>query len=223
MTDTTPDEATLPLLASFGDSISVQYGPFLDRALADHFRVTRKQGLAEALKNLDVPAGTNVGSSTKMLAYLQELAAIDAFQPRVMLLNCGLHDILTDPATGQRRTSDDQYRQNMNELLHLALRLTDTLIWVRTTPVYEPHHNPPGGDFYRYQRDVDTVNAIADDCCRERGVAMIDLHAFTLAQGDLAKTCPDGRHFTEPIRQAQGSFLGGWVLRHLSPPNPTGA
>ena len=48
-----------------GDSISIQYGPFLEQMLSGRIAYARKGSedatMAEALRNLDIPVGANGG------------------------------------------------------------------------------------------------------------------------------------------------------------------
>jgi len=46
-----------------GDSISIQYGPHLKKMVEGWLHYGRKRGEAEALNDLDRPAGTNGGDS----------------------------------------------------------------------------------------------------------------------------------------------------------------
>lgn len=63
-----------------GDSISIHYGPYLEQMVKKHFIYARKEGLNEALKNLDYPTGANGGDSSMVRAYLQERFAEKDFQ-----------------------------------------------------------------------------------------------------------------------------------------------
>ena len=96
-----------------GDSISIQYGPWLAKFLQGRYSYRRKEGSQEALLDLDIPEGANGGDSSMVLAYIQ--AAGDHHEighPDLLLLNCGLHDIKTDPETGKMQRSPEEYRQN---------------------------------------------------------------------------------------------------------------
>ena len=53
----------LPTCYVIGDSISIQYGPYLESALGASWQYDRKSGDAEARKNLDIPIGANGGDS----------------------------------------------------------------------------------------------------------------------------------------------------------------
>lgn len=53
------------------DSISIQYGPFLEKYLQGIMRYSRKEGTEEALQNLDIPQGANGGDFSRVVAYLK--------------------------------------------------------------------------------------------------------------------------------------------------------
>src|SRR3569623_656120 len=100
-----------------GDSISIQYGPYLEQYLAGYLHYARKSGESEALANLDIPQGANGGDSSMVLKYLRGLHQTKSLQADVLLINCGLHDIKTDPATGKKQVTLEDHRRNLQEIL----------------------------------------------------------------------------------------------------------
>jgi len=58
-----------------GDSISIQYGPYLEAALRGVMAYARKEGEEEALLNLDIPQGANGGDSGMVLSFLEAKTA----------------------------------------------------------------------------------------------------------------------------------------------------
>ena len=94
-----------PRLFVIGDSISIFYGPYLKKYVEGKFDYDRKRDKGEAMKNLDNPVGANGGDSRMVLSYLKELSADPSFKADVLLLNCGLHDVKTDPKTGKLKLS----------------------------------------------------------------------------------------------------------------------
>ncbi|MCG3147499.1 MAG: hypothetical protein PCFJNLEI_00939 [Verrucomicrobiae bacterium] len=187
-----------------GDSISIHYGPFLERYLRGKVAYARKEGAEEALLNLDRPQGANGGDSSMVLAFLK--AKGDLAVDRV-LVNCGLHDIKTTPATGAKQVPLDQYQANLRAIVaHVGAKL----IWIRSTPCDERIHNArPGMEFFRYAADLAAYNAAADAIMAAAGVPVIDLYTFTVNLGpDLY--C-DHVHFPEPIREKQAAFIAGWL------------
>jgi lysophospholipase L1-like esterase len=199
-----------------GDSISIQYGPYLERGLRGVAEYSRKTGETEALLNLDVPTGANGGDSAMVLAFLKALLAAGGCDADLLLLNCGLHDIKTDPSTGRKQVPIADYEANLRAIVECVRRAGVRLVWVRTTPADEAVHNRPGRTiaFHRYAADVAAYNAVADRAMAEAGVPAIDLHAFTASLGpDLY--C-DHVHFHEPIREKQGAYIAGWIAGWLS-------
>jgi lysophospholipase L1-like esterase len=197
-----------------GDSISIQYGPFLTQALAGFADVGRKSGLEEALRDLNLAQGANGGDSRNCLQYLQEMVRAGALHLDLLLLNCGLHDIKCQPDGRQTQVPPDQYEANLQAIVQLLRDARIPLAWIRTTPVDEAKHNVSSNDIWRWSADVDRYNAIADAVMKKARVPMIDLHGFTRSLGQDVTT--DGRHFPEVIQRLQGAFIAGWVQAQLT-------
>jgi lysophospholipase L1-like esterase len=202
----------LPRLFVVGDSISMQYGPHLERFVAGAFTYARKGGPEmEAVRRTGLMQDANGGDSAAVLAYLEAVAAAGAVSADVLLLNCGLHDIKTDPATGARQVPPAQYRAYLERIVPLGRRLARTLVWVRTTPADEAVHNRrPGIAFHRFAADVLAYNAAADAVMAAAGVPVVDLFTFTQRLG--ADLFCDHVHFHDAVREKQAAFLAGWLL-----------
>jgi len=206
---------TLPLLYIIGDSISIQYGPYLERYLAGHYRYARRsqQGDADYRLNLDVPVGTNNGDSRMVLEYLTQLEQGGQFHPDLLLINAGLHDVKTDPQTRQRQVSPADYRTNLQGIVALAKRLARRVVWITTTPADETVHNTPATTFHRFAADVADCNAAAREIMSAAGIPLLDLFAFTQSLGLTGKELyADHVHFPEPVRQLQAAHIAGWVV-----------
>ncbi|MFB9328961.1 SGNH/GDSL hydrolase family protein [Paenibacillus aurantiacus] len=193
-----------------GDSISIQYGPYLKRMTEERFVYDRKRGEEEALADLDHPVGANGGDSAMVLDYLKSEQA-KGMRYDLLLLNCGLHDLKTDPETGEKQVPPDQYRRNLEEIVIIAREMTQAVIWLRTTDAVEEIHNARIAAFHRYHDDVVAYNAIADDVMSRHGVAALDLYGFTRAFGTDA-FC-DHVHFTEEVRRLQAAYIAGYLER----------
>jgi lysophospholipase L1-like esterase len=192
-----------------GDSISIHYGPYLQRYLSGRAGYARKEGTEKALRDLDHPQGANGGDSAMVLAYLRAIAAAGGIDADLLLVNCGLHDLRTDPDTGARQVPVAQYTENLRAIVALAASLRPDLVWIRTTPCDERVHNREGMGFYRFAADCAAYNETADRVMREAGAPSIDLYTFTANLGpDLY--C-DHVHFHEHIRQKQAAFIAGWL------------
>ena len=120
-----------------GDSISIHYGPALEASLKGlGIGYDRKTGLDAAREDMDVARGANGGDSARVLAYLRQCATRGpAITADTLLVNCGLHDIKTDPATGRRQVPIEAYRDNLEAIVMLATgALARRMVWIRTTP-----------------------------------------------------------------------------------------
>jgi lysophospholipase L1-like esterase len=197
-----------------GDSISIQYGPYLQQALQGVMYYARKEGETEALFNLDNPQGANGGDSSMVLAFLQGMKKQGGLDADLLLLNCGLHDIKTNPQTRQRQIDIDRYAENLRAIVALVATMPPSLAWIRTTPCDEQIHNQPHMTFHRFAADCDAYNQVADEIMSAVGIPIIDLHTFTRNLGpDLY--C-DHVHFHESVRAQQAAFLAGWLAHWLS-------
>lgn len=213
--------AALPRLFVIGDSISIQYGPHLERLAAGHFAYDRKQdsaGAPRAASNLDTPTGANGGDSDMVLAYLRHRRAHNPIAADILLFNCGLHDIKTDPATGGIQVPLDRYEKNLRAILAEAAQMNLHPVWVRTTPVIDANHNRLSSTFHRFAKDVASYNAVADAVMAGAGVTVIDLHAFS--EPLLPAGFADHVHYTDEVRRKQAAFIFD-ALRAAAPaPRP---
>jgi len=196
-----------------GDSISVHYGPSLEKYLHGFCKYERRGGAKEAMQNLDIPAGSNGGDSSMVLTYLQAKKRIDA---DYLLLNCGLHDIKTNPTSGKKQIPLEEYKRNLQNIINFASTMPIKLIWIRTTPCDEAVHNNENSGFYRFASDCNAYNQAADEIMSNSEIPIIDLHTFTLNLAQGAELYCDHVHFPEHIREKQGAFIAGWVSTLLS-------
>lgn len=220
----------VPTLFILGDSISIQYGPYLESLLAGQFACDRKgselledqalaengAGILQRLAALDSGLeAINGGDSASVLAYLQAKGATQASLGMVLLLNCGLHDVRRDPRSATRQVEPDDYAANLTDILHLATRLSQRVIWLRTTPVVDELHQRLNPEFQRFNGDVELYNQTADQVMDEAGIPGIDLYGFTrkLSPADetLEQLYCDHVHFSEPVRQMQAAYIAGWL------------
>lgn len=190
-----------------GDSISLDYGPHVEAALKGVASVSRKEGRGEAYENLDLPRGANGGHSGMVREYLGYLKAGGVFHTDVMLINCGLHDIKSNPETGELQVSAEAYRENLMAIMELAPGLAEKVAWVRTTPIDDERHAKRGCGFGRVQADVDQYNQIADEVMREQGIQVIPFDEATVEMGTRMELYRDGVHFLKPVQKEQGEYL----------------
>jgi lysophospholipase L1-like esterase len=149
-----------------------------------------------------------------VLAYLRQRRLHRPLPPGVLLLNCGLHDIKTDPATGARQVPLGRYADNLRAILDEARLQGQRVVWVRSTPVIDEIHNARSRSFRRHAADVAAYNEAADAIMRAAGVPAIDLHGFSL------HLVPDGFvdhvHYNAACQEKQAAFIAG-ALRMLEP------
>ncbi|GHB72861.1 SGNH/GDSL hydrolase family protein [Persicitalea jodogahamensis] len=198
-----------PKLYVIGDSISIQYGPYLEKFTKGVWQYDRKSDQGQAAKNLDVPTGANGGDSRMVLDFLKIKLQEQSFHPDVMLLNCGLHDIKRDAGTNAIQVDSASYRANLNEILGLLKSRGIRPVWMRTTPVEDERHNSRSKQFKRYARDLDAYNAIADEVMAQHKVPVIDLYTLTKNLGN--EHFIDHVHYNEDARATQAAYIAGYL------------
>jgi len=176
-----------------GDSIRMDYVPFVQDALAD---------LADVIGPED-----NCEDSGNVLANLDRWLGAGAWQ--VIHFNCGLHDIKIDRWTGICKTPLDRYRDNLRGICVRLRKTGAELIWATTTPViYERHLTKT---FDRREEDVLTYNQVALEVICEHGIQVNDLHTVALDAVVEHILSHDGVHFTE----AGSRLLAGAVAGEI--------
>ncbi|WP_168123833.1 SGNH/GDSL hydrolase family protein [Paenibacillus sp. HB172176] len=196
-----------------GDSISMQYGPYLEAMTAGRYGYDRKRGERATDANLDRPAGANGGDSSMVLRYLTEQKEKGVAYD-VLLLNCGLHDIKRDVEHEALNVSPEQYRRHLEQIMAVAGGMSGRIVWIRTTDVVDAIHWKHSKAFKRYHADVESFNRIADEVCEMRGIPQADLYSFTQAFGDEAYC--DHVHYKDEVRRLQAAYLAGVVDTLLS-------
>lgn len=204
----------LPRLFVIGDSISMQYGPYLEKYVQGVWRYDRKSDDGQAGKNLDVPTGANGGDSRMVLEYLRLKLKDKNFRPDVLLLNCGLHDIKRHPQTNAIQVDAAGYRRNLETIVGLLRARGITLVWMRTTPVEDERHNSRSKQFKRYARDLDEYNDIADAVMTQHKWPVIDLYSFTKSLG--GERFIDHVHYDETARSLQAAHIAGFLHAYAS-------
>ena len=222
-----------PTLFILGDSISIHYGPFLERMLAGRCICDRKgsellraeslaAGEKDTLQRLAALESSSVaingGDSACVMAYLQSRCTPAPPAWSVLLLNCGLHDIRTDPQNSSRQVEPAAYAENLNAILHLAALASRRTVWLRTTPVSDSCHQQLNPEFHRFNADVEHYNQIADRIMDQAGIPKIDLYTFTRAlsasPASLDSLYCDHVHFVEPVQRLQAAYIAGWLDAH---------
>lgn len=188
-----------------GDSISLQYGSYLEKHLHGTWIIQRKGSQEKALQNLDLPIDANGGDSKMVLDYLRTRENDSNFNPDLLLLNCGLHDIKRNPKTQRIAIDSASYRQNLEAIYQILSIKKIPLIWVRSTEVIDSIHAAKSKAFDRYAKDLEQYNAIADEVFKLHKVKIIDLYSFTKEQGN--ERFADHVHYLPKVIDAQAVYL----------------
>ena len=202
---------SLPKLFVVGDSISVGYSPHLQKMTEGRFQFFgRKTGMEEALKDLDIPLGSNIGDSSMVLNYLKTMLENSNWRPDVLTFNCGLHDIKT--VNGSLQIPLKDYRSNLIKILELLSGTAIHAIWVRTTPVEDKQHNEVcPKDFKRHASDLEKYNSAADAIMKNAGIEMIDLFSFTSRLGKGKEIYRDHVHYHPEVEALQAAYIAGFL------------
>lgn len=205
----------LPKLFLVGDSISIYYTPFLQADTTKLVQFSRKtsptpETIAQQLGDPNVQGG----DSRMVLKYLKGRYEDRAFNPDVVVINCGLHDIKRIPATNAIAVDAPEYHDNLGAILSLVQSRGGQLVWVNTTPVNDARHNSLSKEFYRYNADVKRYNEIAATLFRQRHVPVINLYDFTAQLGENHYI--DHVHFDESTRMLQAAFIAGYLNSYFA-------
>ncbi len=194
-----------------GDSISILYGPYLKENLQNKFTYRVKSNLKDAIVNLDNPNGANAGNSRMILEYFKNYDKAEIkFNDDIILLNCGLHDIKTDPKTGMVAISLIEYKSNLDSIYQIIKHLNKKLIWINSTPVNDSIHNSKQVGFYRFNNDIIKYNSAADSIFNSYQVPIIDL--YTSSKTFPAKSYSDHVHYKTEYSKLQAKFISDILL-----------
>ncbi len=162
-----------------GDSISIGYSPFIQKALAPGINVEHNPG--------------NGGSTIRGVANIEKW--LGNRQWDVILFNFGLHDLVHKDSlnkydvNGQVAVTPEQYRENLILIVAKFKETKASLIFVNTTMVPE---NSAG----RKTEDPAKYNVIALDVMKENNIEVIDLYTLSLSIHPL-NSKPGNVHYTE--------------------------
>lgn len=191
-----------------GDSISLDYGYYLEQILYNDYLFDRKgyeyYGILRDQSNPLV----NGGNSEEGKLYLQKIDK-NRIKNSIMLLNFGLHDIKRSCNDNKLSISKEKYSKNLDQIVNDLIDLNVNVFWCRTTPVDNILHNSRIGEFYRFNKDVIDFNIRADIVMREKGISIIDLYGFTLALG--SNLYKDHVHFKDEISKMQAAYIAGAI------------
>jgi len=146
-----------------GDSISIGYSPFVEKALAPGVVVVHNPG--------------NGGSTVRGVENIE--AWLDNRQWDVIVFNFGLHDLVHKDKdnkydiNGTVSVPLDQYRKNLETIVGKLRETTAVLLFATTTMVPENSSGRRTEDPVRY-------NEVARDVMRKNGIGLIDLYTGSL-------------------------------------------
>lgn len=185
-----------------GDSISIQYGSYLEKYIEKDFVYSRKEG---KLGDLDLPEGANAGDSSMVLDYLKK-CELGKNRWDFIIINCGLHDIKIYNESYQ--IDIYQYERNLKQIFKLTKILSHKTIWVNTSPVIDHLHNSLKSEFKRFNKDVEKYNEVAEKIAISNHIPIIDLNGFCKSLG-CEEIYQDHVHFKPEIQKLQAAFIAG--------------
>ena len=200
-----------------GDSISIQYSPFLQASLKQSATWVgfSEEAMQGALTDLDTPQDMNCGDSNRCLEIITDMLQKADGQIDLILLTCGLHDIKTKAADGSKQVTLEDYKANLQKIVAISEQHNVPLIWMRTTLVNSSIHNSLCTDFHRFEQDVEDYNKAADDIMWQAGIPSIDLWQFTRQLGTDDELFCDHVHYEIWARQFQGAYVAGYIQSYL--------
>jgi hypothetical protein len=206
----------LPTVFVIGSSTTLLFGPHLAQMLSGFYKYARKGDepaeIKKALEDLDDPQGASAGDSSMVLDYLRALDPADTFQPDIVLMHVGTHDIKKDVKTQTNQVSLENYRKNVVAIVAWFARKKIKLIWIRNGPIDEVLHNTRSKNFHRFEADLDAYNKAVEPILEAQGVLMLDLPGFMRNLGPLDELLKDHVHYKDETVKLQAAFIAGYLI-----------
>lgn len=196
------------ILHVIGDSISIQYGPYLEKYIEKHFVYSRKEGKSG---DLDIPKGANAGDSSMVLDYLRK-CELEKNCWDFIIINCGLHDIKIYNESYQ--IDIDQYERNLKQIFKFTKILSHKTIWIKISPVIDDLHNSLKKEFKRYNRDIIKYNEVSERLAQSNCELIIDLYKFSKSLGGR-EIYQDHVHFKPEIQKLQAAYIASQIKNLL--------
>jgi lysophospholipase L1-like esterase len=182
-----------------GDSIRLAYQPTVQQALT---------GIADVWGPAE-----NGRTSQNVLENLE--AWVLTRHPNIVHINCGTHDLRKERGSPQPRTSLEQYRANVENILRqIQTRTRAQIIWATTTPVNEKWHFE-NRDTDRFQADVDAYNTAANEICHRLNIPINDLFGLIMQTGRDKYILKDGLHFTPEGYALMGQAVAEAIRKYV--------
>jgi dienelactone hydrolase/lysophospholipase L1-like esterase len=194
-------DKTTPKVVLIGDSIRQGYGPLVAKKL---------QGKAVVVSH-----EANGGDSLNVLKHLDEWVIKE--QPAVVHFNCGLHDLKRAKKGKTYQVDLDQYEKNLKEIVaRLRKETRAAILFADTTPIVDERHAQRGGDFDRFEADVERYNKSAIAVMKDLGVPVNDLHEMVVKAEAGTLLGKDGTHFGAAGSELLADAVADCVLRQLT-------
>jgi len=162
-----------------GDSISIGYTPFIQKALAPDVIVEHNDG--------------NGGNTLRGVQRIEKWLGTKQWD--VIVFNFGLHDLARidslkkyNAVTGKVEVTIDDYKKNLTTIVNKLKETTATVIFVNTTVV-------PDSAAGRKVEDVPLYNKAAEEVMKKNGIKVIDLYTPSLTIHP-ANSKPGNVHYT---------------------------
>lgn len=162
-----------------GDSISIGYTPFVQKALAPGINVEHNPG--------------NGGSTVRGVESIEKW--LGEREWNVILFNFGLHDLVHKDSlnkydvNGMVAVTLDDYRKNLELIVASLMETTATLIFITTTEVPE---NSSG----RKVDDPSKYNSVALEVMKKNDIKVVDLYTLSLSVHPQ-NSKPGNVHYTD--------------------------
>ena len=177
------NKGDLPRILLIGDSISVGYRPFVERALQGKYYV-------------------DLFATSKSVAdesYFKELKyVLSEYDYKVIHFNNGLHG---------GHLTDEEYKTGMIKLVKILKSHPSKLVWTSSTPISAPN------DTYKLDTKNDQVisrNAVAKEIAIKNNIEIDDLYSLVLGKGDIR--LPDQYHYNEKGQQLEAESVVKSIL-----------
>ncbi|HEX8425133.1 SGNH/GDSL hydrolase family protein [Hymenobacter sp.] len=196
---TGPTTSTTSTFLSLGDSYTIGEGvPEMDRWSVQLAQLARPEGLATP----DIIARTG-WTTTDLQSAIQSSGNQKTYS---------LVSLLIGVNNQYRGLPVANYRQEFRELLRTAIRFAgnrQNKVMVLSIPDWGRSPYGQGYDQAQISREIDQFNNVAQDECRQAGIAFVDITPFTRsAAGDATQFASDRLHYS-------GKHMQQWAQQAL--------
>ena len=206
------NDAALPNVLIYGDSISIGYTPRVREQLKGKANVYR-------LFTNGGDSGSFIQKMTQMHDAMQDKSVKGRwdFEWDVIQVNVGLHDLKyvveakLDKVNGKQVNSTQTYRKNLEAIIAYLQELAPNakLVFATTTPV-------PDGEPGRHAGDAAKYNKVALRVMKKQPEIVVnDLFGFTKPNHEAWWTKPGNVHYNDEGKNAQGDEVARVILKAL--------